>query len=239
MVMASVIIPAHQVDDAFKMCLYNINFQTVEYGIAYEVIVVSDNSDDVKNYVTKRHPHFKVLNTNYEGNGVVIARTMGAESAEGELLIFLDADCLCEKDYVQSYIQSYEHECLFIGGISYYTEDFESLISYDNRPQFSQPIKAWRFENIWGPLNGKSWYSGNAGVDRKSFFEIGGFEDLLIGHGGSDSYFGITHSTTYKRVKYVPNMVKHRGLSSGGTPDDRFNRDLYNQLMLENYPDFL
>ena len=83
MVMASVIIPAHQVDDAFKMCLYNINFQTVDYGIAYEVIVVSDNSDDVKNYVIKRHPHFKVFEHELRRQWSYHCKDYGCRSGRG------------------------------------------------------------------------------------------------------------------------------------------------------------
>ena len=56
----SVIIPAHQLNEYLIKCLKTIENQNYPH---YEVIVVSDNSVEVIDYVGKKYPHFNVLNT--------------------------------------------------------------------------------------------------------------------------------------------------------------------------------
>ena len=131
--LVSVVIPAHQSNDYLKKCLKSINSQNYSN---YEVIVVSDNSKEVEDYVKQEYSHFKILNTHYEGHGVAKARNLGADSAKGELLIFIDSDCLAPSNLIQTYVENYMENCLMIGGIERWDDKAENLLEGDLRDIF-------------------------------------------------------------------------------------------------------
>lgn len=235
MVFASVIILAHKLDDVFKECLLKINHQSTN---DYEVIVVSDNSDSVEKYVRNTHPDFVVLNTHYEGVGIAKGRNLGGSQAKGKLLIYLDSDCLCEDNHVQTYIDAYEPECLLAGGIDYWDEDFNEIFHKDKRLPF-QNISSktmWRFEHIWSINAFGDFHTGNCGVDKQSWESIGGFNEELKDYNHEDIYFSLEHCIHYGRLKFVNNVVKHRGLSSG-YDNINYNYELFKELVFQNYPE--
>lgn len=235
MVFASVIILAHKLDDVFKECLLRINNQNTN---DYEVIVVSDNSESVEKYAKKTYPNFVVLNTHHEGVGIAKGRNLGGFQAKGKLLIYLDSDCLCEDNHVQTYIDAYEPECLLAGGIDYWDEDFKELILKDTRLPFQNisPKTMWRFEHIWSINTYRDFHTGNCGVDKASWESIGGFNEELNNYNHEDIYFSLEHCINYGRLKFVNNVVMHRGNSSG---HDKINHDYddFKKVVFQNYPE--
>lgn len=98
------IIPTYQSKDMLKNSLEAINFMDYPKE-SFDVIVVDDGSTDgTKDYI-------KGINRNYELKYIYLercedscrsrARNVGISNAEGEFLIFIDADIIVRKDYLR------------------------------------------------------------------------------------------------------------------------------------------
>lgn len=90
---ASVIIPVYNVAPYIAKTLDSVLRQGLEAS-EYEVIMVNDGSEDSSADICReyceRFPNFKLVNQ--ENAGVSAARNRGIDAAQGEYVVFLDAD---------------------------------------------------------------------------------------------------------------------------------------------------
>lgn len=95
----SVIIPCYNVEQYIEKCINSL-IQTEVFD--YEIIAINDGSTDgTLNLLTQlgsRYSQLKVISV--ENNGVSQARNLGIDQAQGEYILFVDADDWLEKDYV-------------------------------------------------------------------------------------------------------------------------------------------
>ncbi|MGE5603570.1 MAG: sugar transferase [Nitrososphaerales archaeon] len=85
----SVIVPAYQAAATLPACLAALARQTVDPA-TYQVIVVDDGSSDATADVGRRAGVTTIVQAHA---GAAAARNRGAAAAEGDLLLFTDADC--------------------------------------------------------------------------------------------------------------------------------------------------
>jgi len=239
----SVIIPAHQLNEYLIKCLKTIENQNYPH---YEVIVVSDNSVEVIDYVGKKYPHFNVLNTLYEGNGVSKARNLGADNAKGELLIFIDSDCTTPYNLIQTYVENYVKNHLLIGGIVGCDTTGEKIICEDMRDIFlldrnsnESIINRWWFSDISWPLHHTlNFYTANVGLDRNDFLEGFRFNENLLGF--EDIYYAIEHYSLYENIKYIDTFVKHlEPVNNWRVDKSQYNYKIFKKMVEDNYPQML
>lgn len=93
----SVIVPVFNNADTLGDCLQALAHQTIG-AEQYEVIVVDDGSTDGSAEVAAR-PGVTVIRQ--EHAGAAAARNRGAQQAQGQLLLFTDADCRPERDWIE------------------------------------------------------------------------------------------------------------------------------------------
>jgi len=113
---ASIVVPSYRSEGTIKICLDNLLNQDTEYS--YEVIVVDSSPDDRVESIVKKIDKVKFIKLNqktYPG----IARNLGAQTATGELLIFVDADVVLPRDTLTKTILYYKagHN-VFSGSVS-------------------------------------------------------------------------------------------------------------------------
>ncbi|HEX6344824.1 glycosyltransferase [Umezawaea sp.] len=101
----SVVIPAHNRSTALRNGLRSLRTQTLARD-AFEVVVVDDGSEpplsgEVSDLVDGDHVRL-VRHDSALGAGA--ARNTGAAAARGELLVFLDVDCLCHPDLLSAHL---------------------------------------------------------------------------------------------------------------------------------------
>jgi glycosyltransferase involved in cell wall biosynthesis len=86
----SIIVPAYNAEKTLDSCLQALFSQSVPRD-RYDVIVVDDGSTDATAGIVSRYPavyHFQ------ENQGPAAARNKGAGLAQGDIILFTDADCV-------------------------------------------------------------------------------------------------------------------------------------------------
>lgn len=96
----SVIIPTFNEESVIENCINSLLKQSLK---DYEVIVVDDGSTDNALQILEKIESIKVLKQNHNGPGS--ARNLGAENAQGEILVFVDADMEFDENFLKKLIE--------------------------------------------------------------------------------------------------------------------------------------
>ena len=96
----SVIIPTYNEEQTIVACLVSLKRQSYKN---LEIIVVDDGSTDdtlkIMARVKSQTLNYKLLNQSHLGPGP--ARNLGVQSAKGEILVFVDADMVFDKNFIR------------------------------------------------------------------------------------------------------------------------------------------
>ena len=116
--MVSVIIPVYNAGKYLRECLDSVINQTHK---AIQIIAVNDGSTDdsgkILDEYVENHKNIKVFHT--ENRGVCAARNMGLDNADGEWIMFVDAD---------DYLALNAIEILYSDGIKYNADILSGLL---------------------------------------------------------------------------------------------------------------
>lgn len=119
----SVIIPVYNAGKYLRECLDSVINQTHK---AIQIIAVNDGSTDdsgkILDEYAENHKNIKVFHT--ENRGVCAARNMGLDNADGEWIMFVDAD---------DYLALNAIEILCCNGIKYNTDIVASSLLEDDK----------------------------------------------------------------------------------------------------------
>ncbi|MFH1644888.1 MAG: glycosyltransferase family 2 protein, partial [Candidatus Omnitrophota bacterium] len=197
----SVIIPSYNsvntIDKVFKGLLAQKEIELVE-----EIIVVDSSDDGLTKQRLNQLAFDKVRIVNI-GTKVIPAesRNKGAELANGDFLIFLDADASPDKDWFKNFFRAYS---LGVkaggGGISLaYSQRNNLLAKTQYYLQFNEYIPK-------GSIRVKQFVpSCNMFCEKGLFMEIGGFPKIRA---SEDVLFGLNLSKRSKMF-FVPNARVH------------------------------
>ena len=90
----SIIIPFYQKQQTVERCLQSVAFSSTRY----EVIIVDDGSmPPLAENIKDKFPNLTIIRQKNSGPGA--ARNKGADIAQGEYLLFLDADDFLHQDF--------------------------------------------------------------------------------------------------------------------------------------------
>ena len=161
----SIIIPAHNEENYIRPTLHALKLQTFQN---FETIVVSNGcTDKTEEIVNKRVDdslkHFTLPQAN-----VSIARNYGARQAQGEVLVFLDADTSLQPDSLQKINQQFGSE-----------HSVGTTLSLPDSQEFRYKF-ATAFKNFYH----KAWlYQGCSGAlicRRELFHDVGGYPEIPV-----------------------------------------------------------
>jgi glycosyltransferase involved in cell wall biosynthesis len=178
----SVVVPTSREQHVLDRCLSSLAEQTVEPD-EYEVIVVR-LTDEL------RSPVHTTLSTGTTLKEVTItdpvpgrARNRGSTFAEGDILAFVDDDCVVAPDWIEQISRQFEdsgEELAAVGGAVKPLDGTENLVD--------------RYLSYVGHLDGPitdegeiiNMASANLAVSRTQFNEVGGFDGRLTQVGAED-----------------------------------------------------
>jgi glycosyltransferase involved in cell wall biosynthesis len=200
----SFVIPAYNSKIMLKNSLEALNRQK-GYGYGqYEVIVVDDGSND------GTWKYIKGVNKNYELKYIYLeredcscrsrARNFGWKAAEGEVIVFIDADIIVKNTHLLELERFYRRESnLALIGLRIMLPrgviiDFDNLYQtygFDRRKltlldktYFIYNLLSYNINKIRSP--GILYATNNCTVPRKILESVGGFDEKYIGYGYED-----------------------------------------------------
>lgn len=106
--MLSIIIPTLNEENYLSKLLESIKNQTFK---DYEMIVADFNSKDKTRKIAKRY-RCRIVN----GGRPSVARNNGAKIAKGDMLFFIDADCIIDKSFLQKALNEIKRKNLGVAG---------------------------------------------------------------------------------------------------------------------------
>lgn len=96
---ASVIIPFYGQYNLLDVCLHQLSHQTLPRE-RFEVICVNNDSRPTPEWLLQKYPTFAFLQETKPGS--FAARNLGVSQATGDILLFTDADCIPEFDWIEN-----------------------------------------------------------------------------------------------------------------------------------------
>lgn len=109
----SIIIVSYNAEKTICQCLDSLVHQTQSPQI--ETIVIDSSLDKTAQLVTKQFPRVKLFcfaERKYPGD----ARNIGIEKAKGEIIAFIDADCVASSNWVEQILEAHKDKSFIIGG---------------------------------------------------------------------------------------------------------------------------
>lgn len=177
----SYIIPAFNEEKLIEKCIRSI----VSQGNMpeHEIIVVDNNSKDrTVEIIKKEFP--KVLVIKETRQGMTLARNTGAKKAQGDILVFFDADVIVPSHWTERMLSKFIENKNLVGVSGPY--------SFYDLPMFYKPFAAFVFqilnrlaETVLNRLLKKAslWVGGNIAVKKDVFWKIGGFNEDIVFYG--------------------------------------------------------
>jgi len=197
----SIIIPTFNSAKVLKTCLESLTNQTVS-GEAYEVIVVDDGSTDETKEVVARYP---VKYIYQENRGPAVARNNGVNHAQGEIVLFTDADCDPQSNWVEEMVKPMSDKQVVGAKGVYKTHQKEIIarlvqIEYEHKYERMKKFKYIDFIDTY-----------SAGYRKDIFAKYGGFDERYPKASVEDQEFSFRlFRDGYKMVFNPAAVVYHR-----------------------------
>jgi len=197
----SVIIAARNAQRTIARCLESLRAQETE--IPFEVIVVDSSRDGTEAQVRASFPEARCLHfeeRKYCGD----ARNIGAREARGDVLAFIDADCVADRRWIAHIAEAHRASDLVVGG-AVGNANPESLIGWG----------AYLSEfNRWLPETAPAWMEDIAGANltykREVLERYGAF---IEGTYCSDTELHWRLAADGHRLRFDPSLiVQHRNI---------------------------
>ena len=193
----SIIVPAKDEEDKIERCLHALQAQSMNRA-DYEVILVDDGSTD-KMAEVARSLGVQVLSQ--ANRGPASARNAGAKQAEGEMLLFTDADCEAAPDFAARMYQALR-DPLVAGAMGVYGSRQTHSIPRFVQQEFA--FKQKRMENL-ETINAVHTYA--AAYRRDVFISNGGFDESYPVPSNEDQEFSYRLVEAGHRLVYAPEAI--------------------------------
>ena len=198
--LVSIVIASYNAGPFLERSLQSLRASTV---LPLEVIVVDDCSTD-NSSVRAREMGATVLRTAVNG-GPARARNLGAQSAQGDILLFIDSDVCVHPDTVSLVQDALEADTSLDAVIGAYDD------TPDSREFFSQYRNLMHcFVHRTGSREAFTFWSGCGAIRRGVFLESRGFDERYTRPSIEDIEFGSRLVAAGRRIQLRPDIeVKH------------------------------
>lgn len=162
----SIIIPSYGSAATIGACLQALLDQ--DFAYPYEIIVVDSSTDETVEIVRDRYPQVKLIHLAHQTDPAV-ARNIGAKQAGGEVLAFIDADCIAAPDWLRRLYETIQSGCEAAGG-AISNANGESMVSWAG---YMCEFREFLPGGLPTAVNNLTL--GNSAYRRALFWQVGGF----------------------------------------------------------------
>lgn len=207
MLLASIIVPVYNGAPTLGACLRALAQQTVPRD-RYEVIVVDDGSTDASAAIAAREGARVVSQAHASA---AAARNRGARAARGEILLFTDADCEPQEDWIEAMLAPFV--ALDVDGVKgVYRTRQRSLVA-----RFAQAEYEEKYTRLAGRAEIDFVDTYSAGYRRVVFLGAGGFDTGFPMATAEDQELSYRLAEAGHRLVFAPRaVVYHRHAATPG-----------------------
>jgi GT2 family glycosyltransferase len=196
----SVIVPVHNGGEKFRRCLTSLK---ESHPPPREIIVVADGDTDGSSQLAKEFGADVSRFPSPGGPGR--ARNLGAKAAEGELLLFIDADVTVPPNVIGQVAALFARE-----------PEVDALFgSYDDDPAESAFLSQYRnllhhYVHQQGNEDASTFWGACGAIRRDVFLSIGGFDERYVRPSVEDIELGYRLKKAGHRIQLCKSLqVKH------------------------------
>ncbi len=193
----SVIVPAYNAGDNLVKCVKSVREQIGISGDDVEIIVVDDGSRDGS--AERVADLVDCLIRTDKNRGAAAARNRGATEAHGDILVFVDADVLLLPDALSFLYRAFYEDASLDAAVGRYSASPAApglVNAYHNAfTRYHHDLSPREIDWFWGALGA---------VKKKSFFDVGGFDERYEGASAEDMEFGRELHKCGCKTVYVP-----------------------------------
>lgn len=214
----SVIIPAHNEEEVIEKKLQNL------IGLNYpknllEIIIASDNSTDRTNQIVQEfideHSDFNIkLYVVKERKGKTNAQNEAVKTANGEVLVFSDANAILHEDAIIHLVSSFtQDDIIYVTGKLIYVNNLDSITS-------EAEVNYWNYDLFMRKVESdvKTITAGNGAIYAIRKSEYVNFAPIRCHDGAMPSYAALNH----KRAIFNDKAIAYE--KAGTTSEDEFKR---------------
>lgn len=162
----SVVIPHFNDFDNLALCLASLRAQSLSSD-RYEIVVADNNSVDGVERVQRLAPDIRVVPALEQGAGP--ARNAGAAAAQGEIVAFIDSDCIAHPNWLSAGIEALRRYDYAGGQVVVFPRTADRMTA----AEAYELVFAFNFKKYIE--KDKYSGSGNLFMTRRVFDQVGGF----------------------------------------------------------------
>jgi cellulose synthase/poly-beta-1,6-N-acetylglucosamine synthase-like glycosyltransferase len=195
----SIVIPTYNRSAILSRCLDSLCNQTFPKD-RYEIIVINDGSKDTTEDILRKFEKkasCRFIWSTQENNGRSSARNSGIAKSKGELICFIDDDCIAERDWIKNLTAGFAIDAIgAVGG---------KIISYKTNTPLQQFIDDSGSVDQETFIKRNTLITGNAAYRRHVVADIKGFDSRLIAC--EDLDISIKTQLLDYKIRYIPDAV--------------------------------
>jgi lipopolysaccharide/colanic/teichoic acid biosynthesis glycosyltransferase/glycosyltransferase involved in cell wall biosynthesis len=225
----SVIVPAYNAAYTLEACLKALANQTYPHD-QYEVIVVDDGSTDETASLAKSAGARLIHQQN---QGPAVARNRGVEAANGDYVLFTDADCAPAPDWIERTIDVFLDPNV-VGAKGVYRTHQKELMS-----RFVQCEYEDKYDRLARQTQIDFIDTYAAAYRRYQFLENGGFDPIFPRASVEDQEFSFRLAQKGYRMVFIPTaIVYHRhDRTLGEYARRKYNIGYWKALLIRWHPE--
>ncbi|MFH1454441.1 MAG: glycosyltransferase [Armatimonadota bacterium] len=201
----SVVVPTYNRADTLKYVLPSLAGQSYPND-KYEIILCDSGSTDETKQLLKELSIPNLRHITVENRGRAYARNAGISHAQGDIILFTDADIIADKNLIYEHARMHQkHPDLAVVGCEVQVNSIDEITGIINGVKELKPIHPSRKRHL-------PWYfflTGNASVSKESLLVVGPFDEDFKGYGHEDLELGYRLSRMKYHIVYNPKAVNY------------------------------